>query len=457
MKTGPGKDHRLFASILLGIAVLSAAGLAVIVPGTGAFFGTGAALLVAGLCGAYLVLVVVFIRGGVSASAPRLALRGAAINRGRSMLAIGLLACATFVVTAVAAYTRDYSGADVRATDSGTGGFTLRAISSIPIPYDFGTAAGREKLGFQPEDEELFEDVEVRSFLMNSGDNISCRNLAKTDSPRVLGVSQEVIDRDGFGVITLQGRENPWTALLQRQEGGRFPVFGDADTLKWQLHVTPGERFTIDAPGGDVPVWVAGKIPGSIFAGELLMAQKYFERVYPNADTPRYFLLRTPPGKTSQVAEALRRSLGDMGLEVRTTREILNEVMSVQNAYISTFLALGGLGVALGTFGLVVVLLRTALERRGEFALLLATGFRHRFLSRLLLLENAGLLVAGLVCGTVSAMVAVAPQLRSAVTDVNWLALGAILAAILIVGLASCTIASRAVVRKNLLEALRAE
>jgi len=48
-----------------------------------------------------------------------------------------------------------------------------------------------------------------------------------------------------------------------------------------------------------------------------------------------------------------------------------------------TFLALGGLGVILGTVGVVVVVLRSALERRGEFALMLAVGFEHRHLGSL--------------------------------------------------------------------------
>jgi len=157
------------------------------------------------------------------------------------------------------------------------------------------------------------------------------------------------------------------------------------------------------------------------------------------------------------VADALRRNLGDFGLEVRGTRELLNAYAGVQNTYLSTFLALGGLGLMLGTVGLVIVLLRNALERRKEFALMLAEGFTERELAAMLVIENAGLLIAGLLCGTVTALIAVAPHLASVAARVNWVALFGVLAGILVIGLASCLLAARAATRGRLLEALREE
>ncbi len=146
-----------------------------------------------------------------------------------------------------------------------------------------------------------------------------------------------------------------------------------------------------------------------------------------------------------------------MGLEVRGTRDILNELTGVQNAYLSTFLTLGGLGVVLGTVALAATLLRNAFERRGEFALMLATGFSRRAIAGLLVMENAELLIAGLLCGSASALVAVAPQLGSVDAAVNWAAVIALIAAIMGVGLAACIVAAAASVRGNLVEALRSE
>ena len=76
----------------------------------------------------------------------------------------------------------------------------------------------------------------------------------------------------------------------------------------------------------------------------------------------------------------------------------------MENTYLSTFQALGGLGLILGSLGLAVVLLRSVWERRGELALLRALGFRRATLVWLVLAENGFLLLLGLAAGTVSAL-----------------------------------------------------
>jgi ABC-type antimicrobial peptide transport system permease subunit len=76
---------------------------------------------------------------------------------------------------------------------------------------------------------------------------------------------------------------------------------------------------------------------------------------------------------------------------------------------ISTFQALGGLGLLLGTVGLAAVLIRNALERRREMALLGAVGYRRPHVLAIVLAENVLLLGWGLVVGAVCALVAIAP------------------------------------------------
>ncbi|MCD6359448.1 MAG: hypothetical protein J7M38_01205, partial [Armatimonadetes bacterium] len=78
-------------------------------------------------------------------------------------------------------------------------------------------------------------------------------------------------------------------------------------------------------------------------------------------------------------------------------------------------------------------------------------------LARMLVFEHVGLLAAGLALGTVAALVAVAPQLASAVSSVNWGALLSVLLGMMAVGIAACAPAARAAVRGSLIEALREE
>jgi hypothetical protein len=246
--------------------------------------------------------------------------------------------------------------------------------------------------------------------------------------------------------------------LQQPAAGGAVPAFGDGDSVEWSLHSGLGQTYPVTGEGGrPATLRFVGLLAGSIFQSELLVAQDQFRRLYPSVAGARYFLLDVPPGREPAVASALRATLGDLGLQVRTTREVLDSYLRVQNTYLSMFLALGGLGVLLGTVGMVTVLLRSALERRAEFALLLATGFDRRDLARLLVLENAGLLVAGVVLGAVAALVAVAPQLASPTASPQWATPAALLAGIIALGLGACWAAARVAIRGNLLAALREE
>jgi len=453
----PGKSARVVVSLFLGGLLILAVLLIVLTtggkaPAEGVFFGVGALLLCAGICGGYLVLARWLHAPLTSPTLARLAMRSAAANRGRSLLVMGLLAGAGFIIVAVAANVRDFSRLDVHRKDSGAGGFALRAISTVPLPVDISTAAGREHLGFSPEDETLFKDVSIYPLLYSGGDDISCLNLAVAQKPRVVGISPAMAKRGGFTVLTKVKTADPWS-LLQSDKA----VFGDADSVMWSLHSALDGKVTLNGSAEQRDGYFAGLLPGSIFAGELLGSEDHFRKLYPEITRPRYYLIETPRGQEAAVAEALRRNLGDFGLEVRGTRELLNAYARVQNTYLSTFLALGGLGLMLGTLGLVIVLLRNALERRKEFALLLAQGFTERELAAMLVIENAGLLVAGLLCGTVTALIAVAPHLASVSARVNWGALVGVLLGILAVGLGSCGLAARAATRGRLLEALREE
>lgn len=445
----------LTAAVALALSPLAGIGISQ----QAAFFGSGAALLAAGITGSNLMLSRAIRLKAGAPSLVGLALRTTAANRSRSLLVITLLACAGFIIVAVAANTRDFSRIDYAERNSGTGGFALRAISSLPVRYDLGSPRGRAGLGFPPEDEKIFVGVRVIPFLVSSGEDISCLNLARPSRPRVLGVGSVMVERGGFAVLTgrTSAGDNPWL-LLQETHNGAIPVFGDADSVKWTLHSGLGKTYTI--PGGDgrqMKMRFAGLTSRSIFASEILMSEEYFRRSFPEIRDPRYFLFEVPRGKEERVAESLRRNLGRMGLEVRSTREVLNAYVGVQNTYLSMFTALGGLGFILGTVGLVAVMLRGALERRSEFALMLATGFSRTDLSKLLLFENVGLLIAGVAIGTVSALVAVAPQLAAVDSRINWSAICVVLISMVLVGLLSCALAAGKVARGPLIEALRGE
>ncbi|MFO7948459.1 MAG: FtsX-like permease family protein, partial [Armatimonadota bacterium] len=462
-QTAPTAGSQKLATWSLGVLLAVAAALALLstawqtIPPQIAFFGIGFALLLAALSASKLALSGALQSTGANRSILRLSLRNAAANSGRSLLVIGLIAAATFTIVAVAANSQDLSALDVTEKDSGTGGFELQATCSVPLPYDPQTEAGRRRLGFSAADEKVMQECEIVSFRRSPGEDISCLNIARPQHPLVLGVPQKMIQRGGFSPTTTSDSAEGWKAL-QADTPGVIPAFGDAASVRWTLHSGLGEYYSMPGPGGqELPFRFVGLLANSIFQSELLVDEAIFEAIYPSITAPAYFLIDTPPGRQEEVARILRRNLGEMGFQVRTTTAVLNDYLQVQNTYLSMFLALGGLGLLLGTVGLVTVLLRSALERRSELALMLATGFNRAGIAWTLVVENGGLLVVGLVMGTVSALIAVAPQLASATSEVNWWVLSGVLSAILAVGMISCGAAAYAVVRGPLIPALREE
>jgi ABC-type antimicrobial peptide transport system permease subunit len=157
------------------------------------------------------------------------------------------------------------------------------------------------------------------------------------------------------------------------------------------------------------------------------------------------------------VTSLLESRLVDDGFDVSSTAERLASFFEVENTYLSTFQALGGLGLLLGTVGLGGVLLRNALERRRELALVRAVGFRRNQLRVMVLAENLGLLVAGIVLGAVSALVAVAPAALDRGGELPLPLLGGLLLAVAAAGLLASVLAVEAVTRTPLLPALKAE
>jgi len=131
----------------------------------------------------------------------------------------------------------------------------------------------------------------------------------------------------------------------------------------------------------------------------------------------------------------------------------VNKYLAVENSYLGTFRALGGLGLILGTAGLAIVLLRAVWERRGELALLAALGYRPGRITLLVLLESAALLLAGLGTGTIAALLAVIPHGGVSRSSLPGLALT--LLACLVTGLLAGVLSAAMAQRARVIEALR--
>lgn len=460
---GAGRAAKVGIGALVVSLALMGGAAAGIVNVTVSFFAGGALLLVAALA-----FLSAWLRREVGGTAPghgtmavlKLGARNGARHPGRSVLTAGLVACATFVIVAVATNRVDPTHKEPQF-GSGDGGFALIAESDLPVYRDLNSQEGRQALGLPGKYEGLLGSATVYQLRLRPGEDASCLNVYQPSNPTILGVPDGLITRGGFGfqATIRDGGENPWEILRDELGPGVVPVFGDVNAIQWILHLKVGEDLTIRSEAGEkVRLRIAGTLKRSIFQGELLMAESSFQRLFPSRVGYQAFLIETPSGSdSSTTSTALEDGLSDFGFDAVRTADKLAEYLVVQNTYLSTFLAVGGLGLILGTLGLGMVLLRNVLERRAELAMLRALGFRSRDVVALVLAENGFLLLLGLGAGAVPALLAVAPHLLSGGSDVSWGSILLTLVAVFAVGMASGALAVAAALRGPLLPALRGE
>jgi hypothetical protein len=443
-------------SALLALALLIAAAGGML-PAVAGFFGAGAALMAAALSTQWL-----WLSGRPRRDARdvfRLGLRNAGHRPGRSLLAIALIAFATFVIVSVGAFRHDEQALPTNP-EAPNGGFALYAESLLEIHHDPNTPEGRSELGIElPE----LEGVSLAPFRLRPGDDASCLNLYRPSDPRVLAPRDEFLRQGRFSFAaslaeTAEERANPWLLLGRKLEDGAIPVIGDQNSLSYVLHLGLGEELRLPRDdGSELRLRLVAALETGLFQGELLMSEAHFLRAFPERDGYRFFLVDAPSERRDRVTAALESRLEDYGLDVRTTTSRLQGFHRVENTYLSTFQALGALGLLLGTLGLAAVLMRNALERRRELALLRAVGYTRRDLGRMVLAENLLLLVLGLGTGTLCALLAVAPAALERAASFPYGSLAALLAIVAGTGVAASRLATAAIVRSPLIPALRSE
>jgi hypothetical protein len=376
----------------------------------------------------------------------------------RSAAVISLLAVAVFLIIAVAANRLDASR-DSRQRGSGTGGFSLWAVSSLPVNEDLNSIRGQERLGLDPK---RLTGMSVVPMRVRDGDDASCLNLNRAQRPRLLGVRPESLaDRKAFTFQSLASgmpSDRPWMSLVPTTPNtAPIPAIGDANSIQWALGKKIGDVLDyVDERGNPFQVRLVGAVANSILQGQLLISEAEFVRRFPGENGYRSFLIDTEGGE-KPIAEALTRGLTDLGWETTTTVDRLNRFNAVQNTYLNTFQWLGGLGLLLGSVGLGLVVQRNVLERRGELALLAAVGFPNSRIQSMILSEHLRLLARGMILGIAASLVATAPIWSTNLRGLPWISLSWILGAVFLNGVLWTWLATRQACRGELMAALRGE
>jgi hypothetical protein len=392
---------------------------------------------------------------------------------GRSVLAAALIAFATFVVVAVGAFHREETGSPDDPA-SGTGGYILLTESAVPLMYDPATPEGRANYGLDSADTApVLAGTTFDLFRVRPGDDGSCLNLYRPENPRIVAPTLDFVTRGGrftFAASLAETddrigprqraaeRANPWLLLNRSLPDGVVPAIVDATSLQYVFHAALGDELTVQGSGGaPVRLRFVASLSHSVFQSEILISDAAFVRLFPEHEGHRLWLVDGDPARRDAIARLLEQRMSDAGLVAIDPAERLRAYQQVENTYLSTFQALGALGLVLGTLGLAAVVVRNVLERRREMALLSAVGYRRGSL-RLLVAGEVGLIVAsGVVLGAAAALIAVQPAIARQGGVLPVAVIGGVIAAVAASGLVATLIATAVAARLPVVASLKAE
>ena len=394
-----------------------------------------------------------------------LSARNASRHPLRSTLTIGLMATAAFLIIAITAFR-------LQPTQRGTGGFALVAQSATPLYRDLSDTEVQSNL-LGPDAKQLASAI-IAPLRLRLGQDASCNNLYQAAQPTVLGIPEQfgqlftndtakLAGFDWAGHADVSGGESPWSLLKKSAVGNAkdpIPMILDQNTALWSLQMRGGVGETRSfeyEPGKPIYFQVVGLLSNSMLQGRLLIGDQNFRQQFPDISGSQFFLIACDDAQRQPIASALESRLGDMGMDVTESATVLSGMLAVQNTYLRTFQSLGALGLLLGTIGLAVAQLRSVLERRRELAVMGALGFTRKRLARVVMSETAALLLAGIGCGAICAVIAVLPYAILSGLKPPILEPILVVVSIIVFGLLAGMLAVRQVLQLPLTESLRPE
>jgi ABC-type antimicrobial peptide transport system permease subunit len=334
-------------------------------------------------------------------------------NKLRSLAVVILLALGTFTIIVTGANRKTFNDSE-SIRSSGTGGFLFWGESSIPVLNNLNSEEGREKQGLEAQT--VLDSCLFVQFQSKAGDDASCLNLNQVQQPQVLGVDAHLLDSlEAFSFATqLQEQPHPWLQLNESTDELIIPAIADQTVIQWGLIKKLGDTLHyFNEEGKPLKLVLVAGLNASIFQGNILISEEYFNRHFPAAVGSKMMLIDGQAHKKGKIKHILTNDLADYGMELTETSTRLAQFYSVTNTYLSIFMILGGLGVIIGTIGLGMILLRNMLDRRQELKLLFAVGFTSGKIFQIIFTENMILVLWGMSIGLVSAFVGILPSLLS--------------------------------------------
>jgi putative ABC transport system permease protein len=340
----------------------------------------------------------------------------------------------------------------------GTGGFLLWAESAIPVDHDLNSDEGRREFGF---DDDGIKEISFIQAKRLRGDDASCLNITHVTSPPILGLEPTpFITKGSFSFASKLKKEkgiNPWSLL--NENSGNNIIYGIADqtVLQWGLKVKPGDTLKYRAENGQpLNIVICAGLKSSVFQGYLLTGKENFDKYFPSVAGNSVFLVDGNRASSDLYRNTIEERLAGYGVSIEPMLDKLASFFEVTNTYLKVFVLLGAFGMILGAAGLGFILMRNFSSRKREFALMMASGYSERRIRRLLLKDHLIILSWGLLTGSVSAVCATWPSMKSG-ADISWAILLAIPGLTFAIGFITLSLSVNQISKLNLVTNLRKE
>ncbi|MFC1746431.1 FtsX-like permease family protein [Candidatus Riflebacteria bacterium] len=246
-------------------------------------------------------LLVKMADGSAYLNLTALAFKNSVRKMDRSKAVIRVMACAIFLILAVAVNRRGML-TDPYAKQSGTGGFALYLETALPVVGDLNSEKGRHELKL----DNLSPDVRFVQLPSKDGSDASCLNLNRVSRPSISGVKPSALKGHFSFKKKLTAADDGWQLLnYDFKDPLIIPAIADMDVIMWNLGKNLGEDIVYEASNGKKYRlrFVAG-LSNSIFQGRVLVSLQNFYRICPESVGSKILLVDTPAkiaGKTTQL------------------------------------------------------------------------------------------------------------------------------------------------------------
>lgn len=299
------------------------------------------------------------------------------------------LSLGVFSVFAVGLNRPDFS--DEAAFKQATGGYDAYVSCTVPIQYDLNDSAVRRKLLL----EHLPDSTYFLQFNRHTLDEASCLNLNRVTTPTVLGVDLKAMA--DFGL----------------EANGKAGVYADQESLLWSMMLQVGDSLRYaDAKGDSVSVPIVGSYPTGILHGNVLMDRGQFQRLWPEEGGVSVFLVKS--SNIEEASDIIATALNEYGLNIQTTKQRVQMFFEVTRTYLIIFLTLGGLGLLLGIFNLIVVVRKNLVASQWVIAQLSVLGFSKCQIRSLQLCQNVVVPFYAVVIGGIGSVISISANVVGA-------------------------------------------